>query len=65
MQFIFIAVGAGLWTWVYKRQFERRNVYGVEEFRSFWQMLMANGFDLVLVLIGLFCFLIGLVMIVF
>jgi hypothetical protein len=62
MGFIFIAIGVGLWIWIHKRRFDRTNSYGVQEFQNFWHFLGSNGFELVVVLFGLFLILIGLVL---
>jgi hypothetical protein len=62
MKFIFIAIGLGLWMWVHKRRFERTNSFGVQEFHNFWHLLGSNGFELILVLFGLFMISLGLVL---
>jgi hypothetical protein len=60
--FILLLSGGCLAYWIKKRRFKRINQYGVEEFKSFGDKIIAGSVEKILWWTALFCILIGAIL---
>ena len=59
MPFVLMGIGLAMFYWVNKRNFNRRNKYGVYEFKSYEGLVVARIISFIIAVIGAAFFVVG------